>query len=74
MPGCIALFGARIIEKVFPLVGKEPVVTYRNIKSTIDDRTFDISKARTQLGYEPQFSFEEGISNTIRWYKSQNRI
>lgn len=74
VPGPIALEGAKIIEKIAPLIGKEPIVTYNNIKSTIVDRTFDISKIKKSLGYNPQFSFETGIRETIDWYKSKNRI
>lgn len=74
VPGFLALAGARIIESVFPLLGKEPIVTYRNIKSTIVDRTFNIQKAKNELGYIPGWSFEDGIRNTIDWYKSQERI
>ena len=29
----------------------------------------DISKAKKVLGYEPKFSFEEGIRSTVAWYK-----
>ena len=31
-----------------------------------------IEKARTELGYQPQFSLEEGVSRTLLWY-SQHR-
>lgn len=30
----------------------------------------DISKARALLGYDPEFSFEQGISCAIEWYKN----
>ena len=29
----------------------------------------DISKARTMLGYDPEWSFEKGIKEAIEWYK-----
>src|SRR5690606_17853857 len=31
----------------------------------------DISKARQELGYEPQVGFEEGIGRFIKWFKEQ---
>lgn len=74
VPSFLALFGAKVIETLFPLLGKEPIVTYTNIKSTIVDRTFNINKAKSKLGYKPSYSFEEGIQKTICWYKSQGRI
>jgi UDP-glucuronate 4-epimerase len=33
-------------------------------------RTFaDISKAKTEIGYNPKYTFEEGIKNFVDWYK-----
>jgi nucleoside-diphosphate-sugar epimerase len=29
----------------------------------------DISKAKKILGWEPKVSLEEGLKNTIRWFK-----
>jgi UDP-glucose 4-epimerase len=30
----------------------------------------DISRARAELGYEPTVSFEEGLAETLRWYRA----
>lgn len=68
IPAFVALPGAKVLEKLYVLMHKEPIVTYRNIKSTITDRTFDISKARTELGYNPQINISIGIPRTIEWY------
>jgi len=32
---------------------------------------YDISKARTRLGYEPRVSFRQGVDNIARWYKKK---
>ncbi|MGA3193095.1 MAG: SDR family oxidoreductase [Candidatus Bathyarchaeia archaeon] len=32
----------------------------------------DISKAREILGYEPQFSIEEGLADLVHWYTKKN--
>ena len=29
----------------------------------------DISKARTILGYNPEYDFERGLNEAIEWYK-----
>lgn len=34
----------------------------------------DISKANKLLGYKPQYSFEEGIKEFVKWYLSANKI
>lgn len=33
-------------------------------------RRMDITKAREELGFEPQYSLEQGIRETIDWYRS----
>lgn len=74
VPACLGLSGAKILEMLCNLIGKEPVVTYRNIKSTVTDRTFLIDKAKKDLKYVPCITFEEGIRETIKWYQEMNRI
>lgn len=32
----------------------------------------DISRARAEIGYEPDVSFEEGLRRTLAWYRSQS--
>lgn len=32
----------------------------------------DISKAKQKLGYQPQYSLEEGITETVKWYQENN--
>jgi UDP-glucose 4-epimerase len=32
----------------------------------------DISRARKELGYEPTVDFEDGIEQTLRWYRQQS--
>ena len=30
----------------------------------------DITKSRTELGYEPQVDFEQGLADTVEWYRT----
>ncbi|MBY0145914.1 SDR family oxidoreductase [Neobacillus niacini] len=39
-------------------------------KGDIKHSNADISKAQEMLGYEPEWSFEQGIEAAIEWYKS----
>ena len=68
VPGWVAMLGAKIIEKISAVRGHEPVVTYRNIRSTVKNRTFCIDKAMKELGYSPQVTLDKGIDETIQWY------
>ena len=38
-------------------------------KGDIKHSNADISKAKTLLGYDPEYSFEKGLSEAIDWYK-----
>jgi nucleoside-diphosphate-sugar epimerase len=49
--------------------GTTPLATRQNIASTVWDREFSIAKARGELGYEPAVTFEQGIAETITWFK-----
>lgn len=74
IPVWAALCGAKCLEVLCRVLGKEPPVTYRNIKSTVTDRTFDISKAKAELGYAPQVGFREGILQTVAYYKQHGLL
>ena len=37
----------------------------------IRDSNADIRKSREMLGYDPQYSFEDGISLAIAWYRER---
>lgn len=46
----------------------KPIVL-NEAKEEIRDQSLDSQKARTILGWEPYFSLEEGLKNTIAWYQ-----
>ena len=46
-------------------------VVFNTSKPTmIPKRLIDICKARTQLGFEPKVSLDEGLQRTVTWYRS----
>ncbi|MDP3739888.1 MAG: NAD-dependent epimerase/dehydratase family protein [Hyphomonadaceae bacterium] len=42
--------------------------------TTIPKRMVDISKARDILGFEPLYTLDEGLADTVRWYRSEEGI
>ncbi|KAG1051089.1 hypothetical protein G6F42_028982 [Rhizopus arrhizus] len=42
------------------------------IKQAMSSRYFDISKARTILGYEPKVGLDEGIKISVAYYKAHH--
>jgi nucleoside-diphosphate-sugar epimerase len=70
IPVIIALLGSWVLEKSYRLINQKPIVTYRNIKSTVTDRIFDIKKAKEILGFKQKVSIQEGLNKTIEYFKS----
>ncbi len=56
-----------------PLKVKAPLFR-RRLDFFLKDRAFDIFKAKKVLAFKPGFSLEEGISETVRWYKKEGMI
>lgn len=59
-----------VIRKVLKLLEKpDSLITYVGDRPAHDRRYgLDSSKIRTELGWEPKFSFEEGLKLTVDWY------
>jgi nucleoside-diphosphate-sugar epimerase len=50
--------------------GIEPPLYRRRVDFFTKSRAFDITRARTEIGYAPQVSLREGIRRTLEWYKA----
>lgn len=74
VPAWFMIFAATIEEKLLTLMGKKPIVTKKNIQMTVQDRVYDISKIKSETGYEPEMSMEQGIRIVIRWYRQKGLI
>jgi 2-alkyl-3-oxoalkanoate reductase len=48
-----------------------PLLNRFRLKFMYTHLTFDISKARAQLGYGPSIPFERALQETIEWFKSR---
>ena len=73
---CLGL-GMEIMSKIFrfypfviPQTGRPPF-SRKTVEWTSESCLYcDISKAKNELGYHPEFSLEDGIRETIAWYRS----
>ena len=53
------------------IVNIKPLLTFDRIDNLTSDHSFDISKAKKELGYRPKIGLAEGIKRTVKWYKKK---
>ncbi len=49
--------------------GLEPPLYRRRVDFYTKSRSFDISRARAEIGYAPRVSIEDGAARTLAWYR-----
>jgi nucleoside-diphosphate-sugar epimerase len=64
VPLGLLLFGAWTTEVLFGALGKEPPLSRRTLKFFVGNTSFDISRARHLLGYEPRYDLRSGLAET----------
>jgi dihydroflavonol-4-reductase len=69
MPLFILKVAAWKLETFFSLLGKEAPLTRGKLAFFIHPKPLSIQKARSELGYEPQWDFKAGIETAIAWYR-----
>ncbi len=74
IPEWMARSLASACEIIFSLIGKTPPVSKKNIESTLADRVFSIAKAHRELGFQPIIDPENGLLETVIWYKNNGWI
>ncbi|GAC1568833.1 MAG: NAD-dependent epimerase/dehydratase family protein [Ktedonobacteraceae bacterium] len=70
-PGDIPLWLANLTSDVFALVpgmmGENVPLTRSRVKFLSNSRVYNIERARTELGFAPRISLEEGMRRTAEW-------
>ena len=70
VPVWLMLLVGWVFEILALVTNTPPMCTRKNIASTVFNRVFSIEKAKTQLGYVPEITFEQGIAETVDWFRS----
>jgi len=62
-----------IVDSILKATGKTPKVEWDSTKpTTIPFRAVSTDRIKTELGFEPKYTFDEGIKETIDWYIEKN--
>jgi nucleoside-diphosphate-sugar epimerase len=63
-----------IVNSIIKITGENPDVEWDNSKpTTIPFRMVSTDKITNELGFKPQYTFEEGLKETIDWFKENNK-
>ena len=67
-------FAGTLCEAICAPFGIQPPLYKRRVDFFIKNRSFDITKAKRDLGYQPQRKFEEEIRDIISWYQEKGLL
>ena len=60
----------QIVDTILKVTGKNPKVEWDNSKpTTIPFRACSTDRISKELGFQPQYTFEEGIEETVKWVR-----
>lgn len=65
---------AKACEILYKPLPAEPPLFPRRLDWFVQNRSFDISAARRDLGYTPCVGLEEGLTRTAQWYKENGYL
>ena len=71
----ISEFAGKVISVAQELFGYDRSIMYRKsddsayLADNPSRRCPDISKARTEIGYDPEISLDEGLTRSLLWYR-----
>jgi nucleoside-diphosphate-sugar epimerase len=63
-----------VCDKLCKMVGVSPPLYPRRVEFFAKDRAFSIEKAKSLLGYNPQFDLIRGLSRTACWYREKGLL
>lgn len=76
IPKAFIYFPALLLELLFTVfnVKSPPPMSRGRINIFYDNIEYSAAKLKDILGFQPDYSFEESIENTVRWYKENNYL
>ena len=72
LPRSVAWTLGYLLEKKTWLFGGYAFLTRFRVECATRNMTYDIAKARNELGFTPKLGVEEGVKQTVEWYSTHN--
>jgi nucleoside-diphosphate-sugar epimerase len=70
VPYAVGVGVAAGVEAACLAIGREPPVSRRSLEFFTTNNAFDISRARTVLGFTPRYSLSAGLAATRGWVEA----
>jgi nucleoside-diphosphate-sugar epimerase len=61
-------------QTAFKSIGRQPPFSRRSLDFFIKDNAYDISKAKRDMGFQPQVDLRTGLTKTLDWLNGQKKI
>lgn len=74
IPTFLAIPPIYLIEKLWILFKKDPLLSRRRMRFFLTSQNFKIEKARQILNFEPKVKIKEGLRLTAEWYKKNELL
>lgn len=74
IPKGLASAAGRFFEIAHKVTRLQPPLTTETVKFLTSDRSYDISRARTVLGWQPVTGIEEGTRRAVAWYREKGLL
>lgn len=65
-----------LVTRMITILGLNPLITYTGTswKGDIDILTANINKIKTRLGFEHNYTIDDGMDETIKWFADMNDL
>jgi dihydroflavonol-4-reductase len=74
IPQTVALVMGHGLELIGNIIGVKPPLFPSRVRTMTTTYFYNISKAKRELGYNPQVSFQQGVKITGRWYQQHGWV
>ena len=73
-PRHVPVWFAKLLALLYKARGKKSVLTLEHINRLIKNKNYDISKAKKELKYKPEYDFRKGIRETIKYFRDEGLL
>ena len=74
MPRAVLYSVACVSETLARLIRRPAMLNRQKVEELVASWRLDISAACERLGYEPRWSLEQGMSETVGWYRNHGLV